>query len=273
MGRTYNPRTVAVRRAIKRAQESMRIFGSAVRPIYGVDRRDRPDALGSGVLLYAGGRHLLLTAAHVLDLMETQEVYIGGQRDILSLPKEWHHSVPPVGGTRNNDRLDIAFMELPRSVVKEMGQCLWLSPDDLLATGRPPAVGPYCAIGYPVRRARVQPATLQVRQPGDIYVDTSIHKPEVYARLRAATETHIVLHYDRERVVSRHGVRVPTVKPYGMSGGGLWRLDSLVLPVIAARRNPLAGILTEWHREEKVMLATRTEVYVEALRRTFPELL
>ncbi|CAA9370687.1 MAG: hypothetical protein AVDCRST_MAG68-5729 [uncultured Gemmatimonadetes bacterium] len=257
------------RSRIPAAQAEMKVFTPAVRPLYTVSSREKPDAEGSCVLFKVGGRHFLLTAAHVLDQLMEGELYIGGDESLLTIPRNWHGTQMPDSGNREDDKIDLAFMELPAELVAEMGDCLWLGPRDVVQPGSAAAHRFYCTFGYPVRRAKVRSQVLSVAAPADLYAGVAVDQ-EVYERLGLSPETHIVISYDRERVISSHGVRVPTVKPYGKSGGGLWRFDSLVVPGLPPLENPLAGILTEWRREEKVLVATRIELFVALLKREFP---
>lgn len=251
----------------------MKRFIPAVRPIFTVDGRERPDAHGSCVLLRVGDRHFALSAAHVFDSMEENELYIAGETHLLSLPRNWYGTPMPASGKREDDKIDVAFLEVPDSVVAEMGNCLWLAPENLVRPGGTHATRLYCTIGYPVRRSRVRSAALSVAAPADSYAGVSVDDPAVFAHLGLSPNTHILISFDREKIISPHGVRVPTVKPYGKSGGGLWRFDSLVAPGIPALANPLVGILTEWRRDEKLMVATRIELYVAALNQRYPGLL
>src|SRR5215218_1713919 len=91
---------------IPAAQAEMKGFIPAVRPIFTVDGRERPDAHGSCVLLRVGDRHFALSAAHVFDSMEENELYIAGETHLLSLPRNWHGTPMPGSGKREDDKID-----------------------------------------------------------------------------------------------------------------------------------------------------------------------
>lgn len=266
------PAQFSARQHIQSSQAELKTFGSAVRPIYTVDKRGKPDAEGSCVLLQVRDRFFGLTAAHVLDAHESSRLYIGGMTELVELPRVWYGTPMPESGNRDDDRMDVAFFEFPIETVAEMGACIWLRPQDLITRGSHTRHPFYFAIGYPTRRAKVKAGKASINHVGDIYAGVEVNDASIYDRLNLHPATHLILAFNREKVVSSHGIRVPTVKPFGKSGGGIWRFDSLVAPSVNPRLNPLAGILTEWKKQEKVIVATRIEAYVHLLREQFPSL-
>ena len=83
---------------------------------------------------------------------------------------------------------------------------------------------------------------------------------------------NIVVEYDRYDMWAGDGwTEAP--EPTGMSGGGLFRFDSLVSPTARVKSaGTLAGILIEKRTEAGVIIATRTRVFVQMIRETYPHL-
>jgi hypothetical protein len=101
---------------------------------------------------------------------------------------------------------------------------------------------------------------------------TAFEKPQAITQLKLLSQTHIALGFDRKRTFV-NGVKQPTIKPNGMSGGGLWRFDSFFYPEPVASEAKLAGILIEYYEHEvKAMIATRAHVVLQTVAAVFPDL-
>lgn len=253
---------------------AMEAYASCVRQVVFWDRRGEPELVGSCVLMRIGERHFALTAAHVTDtLVERGHIMLGGTQSLVELAPKAYGTEIPAGGTRDDDRIDLSFVELTDEQATDLGECLWLSPTDIEVEKIPPgAEQPYLAIGYPWRKARLVRAEGRLGTVPNGFADM-LAGEKLYAATGYDPEKHVLVNFHRKRVVSKAGRGVPMVKPHGMSGGGLWRFDSLVTG-LPRQSDRLAGILTTWHGGmHKVMVATRAHVALILICQVHPELL
>lgn len=260
--------------AITAAQAAAAVaYGSSVRPVLFLDNRSEEEITGSCVLMRIGDRHFALTAAHVMDrLVARGHIMIGGIRDIVYVALRAYGTEIPNGGTRDDDLVDLAFLELSDAQAADLGECVWLTPEDVdwrpVPTGTDAA---YLALGYPWRNSRLNRSAGRLDATPVAYGGT-LAAPGLYAGTDYDPDTHIVINFNRKRIVSKAGWGVPMVKPQGMSGGGLWRFSSL-LAGEPADRDRLAGILIAWHwDEQKVMVATRACIAMTMVCKIHPEL-
>ncbi len=76
-------------------KEAERRVQRAVCPIYGIDRQDRPQLIGSSVLLKVKDHSCLVTAAHVLDLSKESRIHHRPPADLIELAGTSYRVRPP----------------------------------------------------------------------------------------------------------------------------------------------------------------------------------
>jgi len=131
----------------ERANAVAQEFLLAVRPIYGASEQSEPFHIGSCVLFKVAEYHFLITAAHVIDWSQNTTLYIGGHKSLVPINGECHRT-SPVGGNQANDKLDIAFMEIDKETLKEIGSVRFLLPDEIDPNDIGKRGHVYLALGY-----------------------------------------------------------------------------------------------------------------------------
>jgi len=97
---------------------------------------------------------------------------------------------------------------------------------------------------------------------------TGKSKPEAFDELTEFSPvTHILVEYNHDRMAIGDSYDVPP-NPEGLSGGALFRFDSLTSP---DAKDFLVGILIEHRRQQRVIVATQMPFVLETLRKGFPE--
>jgi hypothetical protein len=235
----------------------------SVLPVFDHERQ-RPERVGSCVLLRIDKHPFIVTAAHVIEDIDRSgghfTVAVGGKlialhRDRFTTP---HDHPADIGLIPLRPRTAVAltqnggvFLDREQFVEREIASGTDIS--QMLANT-------YFAVGFPASRSysriqhaqnRIHVKTYSVRltlAPTDIYPEGLSHR------------THLLLDYaPHEIVLAGRRVNPPTVQ--GMSGGGAFRFH---------RRRPettrLVGILIERHRTARVIAATRAAVVAELAR-------
>jgi hypothetical protein len=238
-------------------------------PIFGPTSGDRPEGVGSGVLLRISDDTLLLTAAHVLDEVEPagtklgRALYLPSGRDLCELeltPDRLLRSEPPEGGRKLDDR-DVGAVRLPNILVKALlqGKYQALVPANLqlTETDRSSDRAIYGFMGYPSSQQRRRPDRKTIRRTCFSYSGEPLAPGQVPKGLQP--EVHIVLPFDEKRKGA------PRLS--GMSGGAVWSLRGHL------RQGPrLAGIGIEDRKKQGILVGVRIKFFVAAVAERFPEL-
>src|ERR1051326_7888115 len=235
-------------------------------PIYSVDERGRPVLTGSAVLLRIANTHFLLSAAHVLDGNAGSTLYYGGRGPLKPLEGIAQKSSLPAGCSREDDKIDTGLMELKPNIVSDLNRqhrfldARHLQPNDV---ARPDSI--YELRGYPETRSKLNPTTRKVR-PGPFSYLASPAGASQYTRQQVDACSHLLLKFDRNNSFNGTGQRITAPLPHGMSGGGVWkrRVDSRSDDLFQS--GWLVGIAIEYEAEESIVVATRINLFLEAIR-------
>ncbi len=248
------------------------------RLIYGVGPDQRLDPVGSGLLLRVGSSHFLVTAAHVLD-ENTQspdsfcDLVTYGQRLPVILQGASFRTTIAEGKTREDDPLDVGFIELPDAQVAQLGVDRFLEPSqiDLNDKGDSPAL--YGAFGYPASlNYSIEPDWESPVNPTPFSYTSQLRSSAAHVELGVSQATHLVLAASNRKTRAPGGRKVKLPDLRGMSGGGFWRYTEY------GQANPvkapcLLGVLIERRRcKDGGILAARMNLVFEALRKAYPAL-
>jgi Trypsin-like peptidase domain len=224
----------------------------------------RPSVCGTSTFIAIDRVRYLVTAAHVLD--ENEAIHFG--HGIITGPTTGRvvsTSIPP-GGTRANDRLDVAVLRLADE-----------QADRLVAIGREPISVPvwnaddqhtpgqtYVFSGYPASRAEFNRRERTV-DLGPMSAKCVVEGEPAFGRAGVDPRTHIVAQFDRRRMMGQEGRQVTAPGPWGMSGGPVWtaRPDSDELALV--------GIGIEYLERQNVLVGTRIGAAIALLRASDPE--
>lgn len=249
-------------------------FLPSIRPIYGVDVKSEPVHIGSCVLFKVDTHHFLITAAHVIDCNQCTTLYIGGQKHLVPI-KGQYHVTSPSGGNRNNDKFDIAFMDIDAETLSEIGNVRFLLPNEIDPNDIAKRGHVYLALGYPnSKNKKLDRYKKKVKLKPFIFSSTSVNS-SVYTALGISDHSHLLIDFKKNKIKNDMGKRMISPDPFGISGGGLWRLHEFtqINSIVSKERNEkLVGILIEWHRTKGIIMAIRVSCVVEALKHKYPHI-
>jgi hypothetical protein len=260
-----------MRAVTRRIQSMSRRLIAAVCPIYGSGTIGGLELVGSSVLLRFGERSFLITAAHVLDHAEDGHLFAGGDRTFVDLGGEQLATRRPESG-RDDDPFDLAIFPLDATQVSQLGDSLFLGPQDLAPAERPdftPVRGSkYLVLGYPrTAQPRRQAGPDLGAFPGHLALTP---RPLAdYGPRELAPHHHLLLDFERDNMVSQRG-QVTGRHPRGMSGGGIWDVDLFGLR--AGHRERLVAVMTEYREDDETVIGSRIGLCIDALRDRYPEL-
>ena len=229
-------------------------------------------AVGSGLLLFTGRRHLFLTAAHVLDHYTASPLLIwsGPTARFIALEGEALLTKSPPAG-RNADPVDVAVVTLCSTIVANVMQSdSAFAGVEIVSLDRP-ADGIYAFAGYPVAdnepfasaQTGVRAVTLVQRTLHIFYLAEADAKG--YRRVHRARRHHFVGTLDPPKAVPMGREMATPPDPVGLSGGGLFYL---AVSRDRSSRQPtllLAGIGIEYVRKKRLIVATSMSLVAPAL--------
>lgn len=141
----------------ERSAQAMKAFGRSVRPIYAV-RAPGPNPVlvqvGSCILLNIDQQRVMSTAAHVLDELVRNALFVGGPPGTRPVPIEGGilKITTAPQGDRDRDYFDCAFWKIPEAAVSALGAVMFLDGEQLAHNRAPADRRYYMAMGYAASR-------------------------------------------------------------------------------------------------------------------------
>jgi hypothetical protein len=143
----------------------------------------------------------------------------------------------------------------------------FLGVEDLDVAGCSSAKDCYAFIGYPQSRFRQRPEN-RLKFAGAMY-ELSGATEDKYRQLRLDSSIQIVANYDPQTYRDKDGRKITPLHPSGLSGGGIWTLQTKESESAGFHDPKLAGIFIEWRAEDKAMVGVRVNVLVGSMARAF----
>ena len=217
---------------------------------------------GSGVLVFADNKCLIITAAHVTEDFENTPLFVTSNKGII----------PIVGDLRETDLVkdrttDLAYIILDDTIASILVQTYDFLPVSKISYLHIPVIANrYLVVGYTEVNIRA------VKEEKTIYAGSSIFlltmsKEEVYDYYKFDKHKDYILDF------AGKGIDIQTdeksgkiVDPYGMSGCGLWLLTEKPDKETLNLQYNLIGIMTEFRKGKyHCLIGNRIEIIITAL--------
>jgi hypothetical protein len=247
-------------------------FRSSVRAVLASEGGRNPIIIGSCMLLRIDEREFVVTAAHILDELDTHAIYIAGTVgtepvQILGVAQK---TSPPPGG-RQHDKIDIAFWELDQPTADKLGHVSFIEVSGLSHNKAPLESRLYLAMGYPASRNKknVNNVKKSIKTSLSKYTGELSNDPAVSHEYGVTGKNHLFLKFHKYSE-TKSGERRKTFTPNGLSGGPLIDLGNFASPDRYKSDSTIAGyvagMIIERITKHQVLVATRIQVIVEAIR-------
>jgi hypothetical protein len=224
-----------------------------------LDGGQRGDHVGSGLRCALRGRRALVTALHVIDKAMTYPAVAVSAG--YGLPPELVH-----GEVVQDEAADLAVYFLPEGHAASTRRvAFW--PEDRIDSGRDRLATDYLLVhGFPCVRSAFSPQT-----PG--IVSKSLPYG-VMQRLEGVPDDlrpiEFALDFDPRQIRVEGGEPGELPDPHGLSGAPVWRIG------VSGRSvkdwtpdwSLLVGIVTQWHKDAEILVATSATRLLELLQRT-----
>ncbi|CAB3967382.1 hypothetical protein BCO9919_02726 [Burkholderia cenocepacia] len=254
-----------------RHQAAVVALGNAVRPVYRADDRGRPDHEGSCILLHLRNTKYVLTASHVIEAGANcdSNLYIGGERKFVKMSGICYRSPAPDGVLK--DRFDFALMPLSDDDISSLGAVNYITEATLSKAQARSKGHVYSVIGYPNTKNRgIDEQRSAAPSNRWSYFSVSRDGTEVSRKIKVDGDQHIFIGYDKYSLDAA-GKRVTAVRTKGVSGGAVIDLGRLSDPEAldpeASFTPRLAGLFVEYHKDKRIMVATRIGFILDSLER------
>jgi hypothetical protein len=205
-----------------------------------------------------------------MDIARNQ-FYVGGESRIVGVSGRYSNTVS-VTGRREDDHFDLAIIPLRDRDVADLRDSRFLSLEELepseVVDHRPVWGSKYLMVGFPVKKqgttrndvVQVEPLRYTARaRPDSAYVGTP-WRPD----------SHLLVEYDKKIAWTLNG-QVTLPDPYGVSGGGLFRIRGWVGE--EEERETLVAIPIQYlGRSGKAVVGTRVDIVLQGLLKEYPHL-
>lgn len=249
------------------ASAALQQFWDAVKPIYGATETGRPDHIGSALLLDLTEGRFLATAAHVIDWNQQTSLYLGAE-DFALLQFEALVTTAP-NGDRNKDHADFAVAPLDSDLVSRLSGAKFITEAEISRSVAPSAGRSYTCLGYPNSKNKFNPREGSNVTPR-LLPYTSVGRPASCLPKVAKDRYHVLLEYDAKHFRDENGKKVSATALRGCSGGAMIDLGRISADTLTDSVEPkLAALLIEGHAPEKVILGTRIDAMLDAVRAHF----
>ena len=213
-------------------------------------------------------QNYLLTAGHVVDLRSRGALCIPTTDGVS--PLEGGLGGNELGPTedRRDDKYDVAYIRLSSklsAIAHPTFEPLPRQNVDLRGNVLP---GDFCSIGgYPITQGDRIDASY--RSAAYSYVGIAAEHEE-YSRLGYDPAIHLMINYHIKKGIFPEGDRTNPPHPRGLSGGGIFRLQSDFLVAREAAPRHLIGSMHTFLRRENCFIGTRILGHLLLIEKRFP---
>ncbi|TGM68661.1 hypothetical protein EHQ94_07055 [Leptospira meyeri] len=238
-------------------------------PIFKESEKKLPFQYGTGVLLEIENRYFLISAAHTI-LDESPKIYLPFGDEVKHVGGNIVGTKLPASGFRNDDRIDLASLELQDSLIDDLKKYftfikientgLFLSPKEKYI---------YIITGFPHNKTKII-RNESIKSSSFSYFNSNLlNNNEKYIKTKTKFHSHLLMEFDKKQIINSEDVQIKTPKLDGMSGCGFWCIPNLLPNNLNELPLLLAGIFIEHHESENVLVGTRIHIILELLRQEY----
>jgi len=232
-----------------------------VQTIVGATNSESVEFVGSGFLLRQNDTIKLVTAAHVLDHHDENKspLFLATTTGCVRVEGDSCSSVAAQGTERKGDKIDMAVVILGTEICSKLQEISFVTPDMLdLDNNHDPTLG-YFAMGFPVKKSnKLIDKANKVLEPElyGFHVDEADKR--IYRKLGLSQESHLVLNFDKKKLLSEIGLQRTAPDLYGLSGTPIW---GMVRKSATEVKPMIVAILIEHHQGAfKAVVGTKLSV-------------
>lgn len=260
-----------VTRLYERSDESIRRYAASVRPMYSSEDGSTAEFIGSCVLINVAGKKYVVTAAHVVDWIESRGLYVAGPvgAELVQLVGKIVSTAAPSG--RNKDRYDFAFWPVSASAESQLGPVRFINENDVSHNRVDSLTRMYIASGYPMskNRNKIDNANNSIVSVLWKYAANVVNLPDLANEMGLSGNDHFFLKYEKYSRNSEDQ-KVSSLSPIGLSGGALIDLGNFAAIETYDTKSSfygrLAGVLIERNKKHRAIISVKIQKVLQAIR-------
>lgn len=260
---------LALERVNKCSDELAKKYLKSVRAIYGSTEHGSPVHIGSSVAIIYKEEKYLITAAHVLDENKLTALYVSGESHLTLIEATAFVTSAPEGN-RDDDIIDFAIIHIDEKLQSDIGDIHYISKSEMLLNDLDGNYRCCLALGYPNSKNKVKlKGGNHIKEASFVYAGYLKSDAELYIRTGTNPKYHYLLDYNWKYSKDEHNNIVSSVRPRGVSGGGLFLIEKIIEPESYRPNVPcsgkLIGILIEFRKNQNVLVYTKLAVIINIL--------
>lgn len=224
------------------------------------------DHHGTGILVKSEKHYFLVSAAHVLEINLSKEIVLA-VNSTTGLPLNKIAKFTPhieELKDRDNDKIDIAVVRFFESeLLDQLKESKTFLPIESIIENHNDNEGSpnYIVFGYPDFGIEFNQKKSNIEIESEIMVmPTKISPFKKFENYACNPEDHIFVEYFKHMTTSNGRRSLNHIKPHGISGCGLWYINSEKLRTEKKIRYALVGVIIECRLENhRVLIATKTK--------------
>ena len=240
------------------------VFSKGIYPIYGDGTNKKPYHIGSCFIVGDSENKYLITASHIIEHYRYKRttLYIGLGK-LLEV-------IGDVSFTINNqgkDKIDIAIVKLRKSYYGDFWYKIKSLSLEFLDINKKYEYNGAAILGYPNSKNKI--SINNFTKTAVCYINLIIKysdNPELFSLVKADDESHLIIKYDKT-MTNKNGNQ-NAIHPSGMSGGPLVLINiTNNLFGFHDLNIFIGGVIIEYHKKHRVIIATKTEKILGVLSR------
>lgn len=241
-------------------------FLPAVRPCFGVNKRNCPVPSSTCFFMHIDSRNFLVTAAHAIDDSDITTIYVGNGESLI--PIEGNFLVTDNSLGRNKDRFDFAVLEISKEKCDSLKVHSFITESMISKNRTDKKKRSYMALGFPASMQKVAYNEPYVKTSAWTYI--RFHRPsaKLESKIGVTENGHFIIRFQKKVKGFDDEVK-NAVNPRGASGGvliDLGNFDPDKLRPEAPCAGLLAAVLIEHYKQYNVIVATDIQVVINAIR-------
>src|SRR5581483_2532913 len=226
-------------------------------PLYTFDERGRPYLYASAVPFQNGAHRFLITAAHcAFENRKPRPLFVFGDSKphaLIELRGAWEYQQ----GQQTD--LDIAVIGLGERCANDLQARHWFSSPEDVSVVKPKTPGiHYLIVGYPASRNKRRPVQFGLPSRATALITGDICSVMTVQGIDKTEEAHFAIAFPHKKIDTPGGGVFHEPPPYGMSGGGVWRVEIDTVHRLVGKAF-LVGIGVEYHKAQRTFVVTRVQ--------------
>ncbi|AVQ13051.1 Uncharacterized protein XB16_2747 [Leptospira santarosai] len=240
-------------------------------PLFYIKENGYTDLASTSVLFTHKERHFIITTAHTLEWFDENLFFFHKDNEFLPLDGHWARF--QTAGTKNigESRLDLGIIEInsgfSRKIINNY-EFMKIENIDHSPTFENPHG--YFLYGFPNSGTKIDMRTREIKSRPFIFTNFEHKDKRLYDKLEIQRNSHLLIEYERQRVIDPAIGIVTGVFPKGCSGCGLWLIPKVFYKPEEPVLPRLSGIFIEYYENSfNALVILRANLVLEVLRLKF----